>query len=292
MKEIDRHTAGMAHEPSGEGPRLVRRRPHPGLRGLVAGLVGMQETARQPVHRRQPAGTLLPMVLSFGDPLEITEISDGEGGGRSYGSFLAGLQAGYAETRFVGTQRCVQVYLTPLGVQRVLALPGAEVARQVIDLGAVAPSLGGTFAEMLARCPGWEERFDLVEAALLDHVAGGRPGDPAVAWMWRQIVASGGRARIAGLIEETGWSHRHATTRFREQVGLTPKAAAGIIRFERTLPGLAREPLAALAARHGYADQSHLSREVMRYAGSTPRDMRRRPPPTAREALGLPAPRA
>ena len=94
---------------------LVRHRPHPGLRGLVAGIVGLRETAAGLIRRRQPAGSLLPLVLSFGNPIEIAELSAGEGAGRTYGSFVAGLMPGYASTSFERSQDCVQVYLTPRG---------------------------------------------------------------------------------------------------------------------------------------------------------------------------------
>jgi AraC-like DNA-binding protein len=170
-------------------------------------------------------------------------------------------------------------------VQQVLGIPGAETAGRITDLASIAPDLGPSLTDRLAECHRWDDRFDLVETALLART--GIAADPMVAWMWAQIVASGGRTRIAALVRETGWSHRHATTRFREQVGLGPKAVAGIVRFERALGDLAREPLASVAARHGYSDQSHLSREIVRYAGSTPQALRSVPPPTARGALGV-----
>ena len=58
---------------------IVRLPTHPGLRGLVAGVVGFREQSAVPLERRQPAGTLLPLVLSFGDPFEIVEVAAGGG---------------------------------------------------------------------------------------------------------------------------------------------------------------------------------------------------------------------
>ena len=104
--------------------------------------------------------------------------------------------------------------------------------------------------------------------------------------MWRQICESGGRVRIGDLIDQTGWSHRHVTARFRDQIGLTPKAAAAVVRFERANAELGTAPLAELALRHGYADQSHLTREVARYAGEPPLELARAQRPTAHTALG------
>jgi AraC-like DNA-binding protein len=266
-------------------PELVRHHPHRGLVGLVAGIVGYHERAEAVVERHQPAGSLLPLIFSFGDPLEVVDLSDGEGIG-CYSSFIAGFMPGRATTRFVGTQQCVQVYLTPLGAYRLLGRPGHELARRVASLADVAPALNGSLPDQLAESSSWTGRIALVETTLLTLLGTGPEPEPFVAWMWNQICASGGQARIDDLVKHTGWSHRHVATQFREQVGLSPKAAAGVVRFEHAAADLGRKPLAEVAAEHGYADQSHLTREVARYTGEPPRafDAARRP--TAYTALG------
>lgn len=266
-------------------PELVRHRPHPSLAGLVAGIVGSHEQADGTLERRQPAGSLLPLVLSFGDPLEVVSLSDGEGAGR-YSSFVVGFMPGHATTRFVGTHRCVQVYLTPLGAYRLLGLPGHELARRVMSVDDVAPLLGGSLPDRLAEASSWADRIALVEEALLSDLDAGPEPEPFVAWMWNRIRDSGGRTRIDDLVTQTGWSHRHVTTRFRSQIGLPPKAAAGVVRFEHAAADIGHKQLASLAAEHGYADQSHLTREVLRYSGEPPREFLAARRPTAYTALG------
>src|SRR5215472_1807227 len=55
------------------------------------------------------------------------------------------------------------------------------------------------------------------------------------------------------------------------QLGLTPKRAAQLIRFDHAAHRLAAGHRAALvAAESGYADQSHLHRDVVAFAGVTP----------------------
>jgi hypothetical protein len=83
---------------------IVRHQPHAALSGLVAGIVGSHERTDGVVRRRQPAGTLIPLVLSFGEPLTIEALSDGEGAGRAYRSFVAGITPGCASTMFDGSQ--------------------------------------------------------------------------------------------------------------------------------------------------------------------------------------------
>ena len=265
---------------------LVRGRLPRALHGVAAGVVGMSERAAGEVHRRQPAGSLAPLVLSFGEPLEVTALSESAGAGRGYGSFVAGFSPGHASTRFSGGQDCVQVYLTPLGVGRVLRVPGGETARQVVALADLAPALGDALADRLASLTTWDERFAVVGEILLRRVADA-PGPPGwVNWMWHQLVSSGGQVRIGDLVAETGWSHRHAAGVFAHHVGLTPKQAASVIRFERATADLGRLPPAQVATRHGYADQSHLSRATARHAGETPGQLAVARRPTPLTALG------
>ena len=265
---------------------LVRRRPAPPLAGMVAGLVGLSERSLEPVTRRQPAGTLIPLVISFGSQLTIDQLSDGEGANRSYGSFVAGLSPGHATTSHPGDQDCVQVYLTPLGVRRVLGVPGSELARRVVAIDDVARELGEDLAARVAAAATWPDRLRLVEAALTARL-GSTPGPPDwVQGMWHELATTGGRAPIGGLVARTGWSHRYVATRFREEVGLTPKEAAGVLRFERAAAGLGTLPLADLAVRCGYADQSHLTRDVVRHAGEPPKALAAAQRPTAYTALG------
>lgn len=236
-----------------------------------------------------PAGSLVPLVLSFGDGLEIAELSAGEGAGRRYGSFVAGLMPGYASTSFQSTQDCVRVYLTPQGVHRILGAPGLRLAGRVTaveDIDYLQSALGATLPERLHAAKGWRERFAMVEAALVRLARCGRDPDDFVTWMWQRLQSSGGRARIGDLVRQTGWSHRHVATRFRNQIGFTPKTAAAVIRFEHASAHLGQRPLAEIAARHGYADQSHLTREVARFAGESPLEFARARRPTAYTALG------
>jgi hypothetical protein len=70
------------------GPVLVRPPAHPGLRGIVAGMVGYREDTTRRVVRRQPAGSLIPLVVSFGPRLEILDLSHGTGVGAHYAWLL------------------------------------------------------------------------------------------------------------------------------------------------------------------------------------------------------------
>jgi AraC-like DNA-binding protein len=93
----------------------------------------------------------------------------------------------------------------------------------------------------------------------------------------RALLASRGAMPIAGLSRETGWTTRHLGARFRDEFGLSPKAAARVVRFDRARRLLQRRvtagrapALAELAASGGYYDQAHLAREFRELAGCAP----------------------
>lgn len=269
----------------GSGPVLVRHPVHPGLRGIVAGVVGYREEATHRVVRRQPAGSLIPLVMSFGPQLEILDLSHGTGVGVR-DSFVVGLTPGWATTAFSGSQHCLQVYLTPLGVSRLLNAPASSIAGTVVDVADVIPAFDEGFRERLLSAPTWDQRFQMMDRALLRRVALSEAVDPMTDWMWHQIHRSRGRVRISELVKETGMSHRHVSSRFRQMIGTTPKVAAAVVRFERAASALHRASIADVAAAYGYADQSHLTREFMRFSGETPNQLREARRPTAHTAVG------
>jgi AraC-like DNA-binding protein len=258
-------------------PELVRHRVPGPLRGAVAGVVGIVEDAPMSRHRTQPAGTLLPLVISYDAPLHVA--------GHDRQSFVAGFMPRPVATAFAGRHAAVQVYLTPFGVRRLLGVPGSALAQQVVDVAEIAPGLA-VLPERLADARDWTERFSLVDDALLALAADAPADDPLVAWAWQRLEASGGRLRVGDLAARSGWSVRHLSGRFRDVVGVAPKLAAGVIRFERASRDLGRLTPAEVAGRHGFADQSHLHRDVVRFAGETPAELARARRPTAHTALG------
>lgn len=283
--------ADVAGSAQPAAPFVVRHRVPGALRPFVAGVVGFDEQAPPEGRIRvQPAGSLLVLNLSFAAPLRIAlPGAAGEpGAGTSFPAFLAGLMPGPARTSFFGRHASVQVYLTPVGAHRLLAMSGRETASRVLPAADVLPRGIRHLPEQLADVPTWRGRFALVTDALLALAENEDTVDGLVSWMWAELRRSGGRARVQQLARTSGWSVRHVTQRFTDTSGIPPKVAAQLIRFERAHAALAAASLADVAARHGYSDQSHLTREVRRFAGETPASLARADRPTAFTALAQP----
>ena len=277
---------------SGSAPTVLRHAVPPRLRGLVAGIVGFDELAPPGGRSRvQPAGSFLVLEISFTSPLHVRALP--AGAETAHGAFLAGLMPGPVRTVFFDRHASVQIYLTPPGACRLLGMPGRETAGHVLPLADLVPRWGHDLPDRLAEAPGWPQRLAIVVGELVRLAGAGAPADALVEWTWSELQRTGGQARIADLARRSGWSVRHVRARFDEVTGVPPKVAAQIIRFERLHAELGSRSLGALAARHGLSDQSHLTREVRRFAGETPLALARARRPTAFTLLGtrpLPSP--
>jgi AraC-like DNA-binding protein len=261
-----------------------RRLPAEPLRPYVAWYTGYRQRGVPPARHRGLPSPFLTLIFTLDEPLVVLAHPDSRQPPGDFGALLGGLHSAPALITHDGAQSGIQVALRPLGARALLGLPAGELAE--IDVQA-EDVLGGVCTELRARAvaaPGWPERFVIVDEILLRLMAG--PGaTPYVAsrvaaevrWAWRQLLASAGTVRIADLTAQTGWSARHLTGRFRTEIGLTPKAAARVIRFSharsllvRSVAGGGQPGLADLAVACGYFDQAHLAREFRALAGLPP----------------------
>jgi AraC-like DNA-binding protein len=76
---------------------------------------------------------------------------------------------------------------------------------------------------------------------------------------------------VAAELAVTG---RHLRRIVLAEVGLTPKMYQQVVRLQRFVRAVdAGAPLAVAAAKAGYADQPHMTRDVRRFSGLTPADL-------------------
>jgi AraC-like DNA-binding protein len=169
----------------------------------------------------------------------------------------------------------LQVPLAPLGAFTLLHTPVDELTSQLADLRDVAGDGARLLAERVRDAPTWDARFRALDQYLLGRAEDGPRPAPEVAQAWHRLLASGGATPIGRIATEVGWSHKHLITKFRRQVGLTPKTVARLIRFDLVWRrvGAAPRQWGQIAAESGYADQAHLVRECRAFTGLTPTEL-------------------
>jgi AraC-like DNA-binding protein len=154
-----------------------------------------------------------------------------------------------------------------------LGLPASTLLNQSVTLHNI---WSGAASAPFARVAGDSTllaRKLAMEAALLDVLAEADPVDQgmtaAIEWL-----AGRPHGRIEGLSQWMGISSRQLQRRFVSAVGYGPKTFHSILRFQRllNLSGRTSAPrsLARVSAEAGYADQTHMTREVQRFSGAPP----------------------
>lgn len=189
--------------------------------------------------------------------------------GQLRGSFVAGLLPG--PLRAGGwSGECLQIRLSPV-VASAMFGAAAELTGTVAAMDDIWGGDAMRLEEQLRAARTWDERFAIASAELTRRLDARPPIDPEVAHTWRRTVISRGRVRVDGLACDVGWSRQRLWSRFRSQLGLTPKRAAQLVRVDHAahLLAVGHAP-AGVAAESGYVDQSHLNREVKTITGITP----------------------
>ena len=196
-------------------------------------------------------------------------------GDRRRGSVVAGLLPGEFEASGTGPAECLQIRLEPVVAAAVLR-GSAELCGSLVAFEDVWGSDAERFVDTLRAAHSWDERFAITSYAVARRSGERHPVAREVEHTWRRMVVSRGRTRVDGLADEVGWSRQRLWSRFRSQLGLTPKRAAGLVRFDHAAHLLATgRPAVEVAIESGYADQAHLHRDVRAFSGLTPRDVAR-----------------
>jgi AraC-like DNA-binding protein len=276
--------------PSERAPGAVREylrvRPAPQLRPLIAFYSGYRECGVAPGQHVGLPSPYLTLILTLDEPLTVRAHPDPRQPGGRYETLIGGLHTGPALIEHQGSQAGIQVALSPLGALPLLGLPAGEIAGLDLPAEVVWGDFAYQLREQLCAVAGWAQRFAILDRLLitrLHQVTGTgtavqrRPLAPEVTRAWQHLLTRAGDVSVADLAAETGWSARYLQQRFRAATGLTPKAAARVIRFDRARRVLMASAvagrtvgLADLAAGAGYYDQAHLARDFRHLAGRPP----------------------
>lgn len=231
-------------------------------------MAGFRDRGRTPAGLRLITHPAVTLALVFGSGSLAV---DDAAGRQQRGSLVAGLGFGSVRARRAENFECVQVRLSPVIARAVLGVAPADLDGAVVALDDLWGRKAHRICERLGDLSTWDERFALADALVARLCAAERPVDPEVSWAWQRIVRSRGLVRVERLAAELGWSRKRLWSRFCSQIGLPPKRAAKLVRFDRAVHRLvAGQDAARVAADGGYADQSHLHRDVMAFTGVTP----------------------
>jgi AraC-like DNA-binding protein len=167
----------------------------------------------------------------------------------------------------------------PGAVAALLGAPAGELLNGRVELAELWGRAGREVADRMA-AGSLEQAVAALEAALLARLheaeLAGAALD-AVPGRVRALVSRAGQPDVRSLAGDIGLGERQLRRRSVAAFGYGPRTLGRILRFQRVIGALrdpAAPPLAELAAREGYTDQAHLTREVSTFADLTPAALR------------------
>jgi len=202
---------------------------------------------------------------------------------------VVGAHPGPLRFPVVGDAHNTGLRLRPGTAGVVLGVPMVDLPLEAVRLDALAGASARRLEDRLRAADGdVATQHELLERHVADRIDTG-PRAGAAPTLDRTVVEATRRLRVPTSTVDTvaagvGLSPRELRRRFLTHVGYGPKALQRVLRFRRFVlhAGDDGASLADLAARSGYADQSHLGRECLRLSGSSPRQLveqRRQPRP-------------
>jgi AraC-like DNA-binding protein len=264
----------VRHESAQGQWEMVRSATHPSLRAYVREYVGWFEHFAVPICRREVPTEIIPVIINFGAPVRLFDSQD-PSRWTDYGSFTTGAYDSYVLVGSTGPSGGLQINMSILGARLFLGRPLRDLRNRAVELDDMIGGDAHRLTMELYDAPTWEARFTILDRVLSSRILTAKGPSAAVTWTCRRLVETGGRVSIGALVAEVGFSQKHLIGQFREQIGLSPKTFARVLRFGRAIGiiknGGAR--LAEIAQDCGYYDQAHFSRDFHAFAGVTPTEL-------------------
>jgi AraC-like DNA-binding protein len=259
----------LAKRDTGRVVAVIVRRPGPPLSGLVRAIVYRAgEQPQTSVEKILPSPETGLWVNLNRDEFRSF---DQAGAGREVpGAMLAGPTSRACLIEFEQGHAHVSVSFALGGASRFAGPSLPETRDELVPLETLWGRSGACLRERLLEARTPADALEVMETVLLRQLTGALTLDPAV------VAAASALSRGSGVGEvsrDLGLLPRTLRRRFTAQVGLTPKRFARVQRLQRLvrdLDGHAHADWAAMAARHGYADQPHLADEFRDLADVSP----------------------
>ena len=250
-----------------------RRKPAGALAGFV-GILWYWDAAPRPhaLERLLPDGSMELVINLDRDMVRIYDRRDIRRFERLEGCALVGPHSQFFVIDTAQQVRVLGVHFLPGGAFPFLRLPAGELHDLHVSLSDVWGGFARELRERTLAAATVEQRFDLLEGALLARLAKPLEHHRAVRYALSEFQC-GGKRTIADVTQTTGLSARRFVEVFQQQVGMPPKQYCRVRRFQHVIRSLPPGPAidwAGLAAEHGYFDQAHLIHDFRTISGLSP----------------------
>ena len=248
--------------------------PHDALRPYITLYCGYKELVAAGRRMEVPHPNVV-LVIGLGPTLRVVDPRRPADSTIELLAFTAGIHDAPVFTESSQPTRGLQINLTPIGAHLLFRVPMDSLANRVVALDDIFGVEARRLTERLQEAPTWARCFDILDEVIGKRVTSARAPNALVVRASHVLRATRGAASIARLARDLECSQRHLIATFREEIGVTPKTYARIVRFDHAVKQL-RSPdgvrWAEIAGASGYYDQAHLIRDFHEFAGLTPGD--------------------
>jgi AraC-like DNA-binding protein len=211
--------------------------------------------------------------FEFGDPVGIqpsgaTSIRKAEAGA------VVGLQTSQRNQLLMrGSVESFVIFFQPAAMYQLFRLPGTDLVDCDHPVHAVLGAKSSELHQRLGNARTFEQRVQIVEQFVTLQSLRERVTSP-IELAANRILHMHGGCRMDCLARDAGLGVRSLQRLFQQQIGVTPKLFARIVRFESALKSKALFPeksWATIAYQFGYHDQMHMIHDFQKLSGANPR---------------------
>jgi AraC-like DNA-binding protein len=216
----------------------------------------------------------MELILNLGDAQKLCDLRDPGLRTNFRRSWISGERSEPIIIEEAGRIHLVGVRFKPGGAYPFFRFPISELTGRVVELGAIWGGAIEPLREQLAGAPNPRVLFARLETWLRQRLSNNHAeSNGAIAFAVEQIQRGGGQARISGITETIGISHKHLVREFELRVGLTPKLLSRVCAFQAAISWIGfkdKVNWADVAVACGYYDQAHFIHEFRAFTGMTP----------------------
>lgn len=210
-------------------------------------------------------------IFNIGKPHRLGSMEDVDSNPLFDHSWFHGVQTWPLYNLPTGRTHVLGLLFEPIGVHTLFGTDMRPLADETVDARKVLPTALISEIDRMLPAAAEETTHAAIHQMLLD-----RPRQPLPAWLWRfyeTLLSDNGAVPLSKAYGETGCSARHASDRFKQATGVSPKVLGRIHRLNALLAAIDPVdpiPWTGLAHRYGFFDQAHFNREFKRFSGLSP----------------------
>ncbi|PSL49198.1 AraC-like DNA-binding protein [Chitinophaga niastensis] len=243
--------------------------PHPLLAAYVdAYWVSAPEHFAQ--YRILP-DTCADIIFNIGE--DIVHAGDGAIIIAPHTAFVVGTMTTFRDASLTANTRMLGIRFQPGGLKAFMGHPLHLFTDQHLLLAEVSATWHTTLQNLLAKAKTLAGKIKCLEIFLLQQLPSGNVTGKQIQHTISLIKQSKGNIAVATLAAQVFMSNRNYERCFLQQVGVSPKTFARIVRFiaiKQQLKAGSNGLLLSLALDNGFYDHAHFTREFSAFSGYSP----------------------